>query len=68
MDMNSVTNKPYSSFATRFATFPLKDSKGRVSFFWGVVLGLRCCAPGLLLVAVHRLLTAVASLVAEHGL
>lgn len=44
MDVNSVTNKPYSSFATRFATFPLKDSKGRVSFFLGggVVLGLRC--------------------------
>ena len=41
-----------------------------------VVLGLRCCAGdfsscserGLLLVAVHRLLIAVASLVAEHGL
>ena len=40
------------------------------------VLGLRCCAwafsscseRGLLFVAVHRLLIAVASLVAEHGL
>ena len=40
------------------------------------VLGLRCCVQafsscrerGLLFVAVHRLLTAVASLVAEHGL
>ena len=39
-------------------------------------LGLRCCVRafsscgkrGLLFVAVHRLLTAVASLVAEHGL
>ena len=39
-------------------------------------LGLRCCAwafsccgeQGLLFVAVHRLLIAVASLVAEHGL
>ena len=39
-------------------------------------LGLRCCArafsscheQGLLFVAVHGLLTAVASLVAEHGL
>ena len=40
------------------------------------VLGLRCCArvfsscgePGLLFVAVRRLLIVVASLVAEHGL
>ena len=40
------------------------------------VLGLRCCARafsscgerGLLFVAVHRLLIAVASLVVEHGL
>ena len=40
------------------------------------VLGLRCCVRafsscgerGLLFVAVHRLLIAVASLVAEHGL
>ena len=40
------------------------------------VLGLRCCAwafsscgeQGLLFVAVHGFLTAVASLVAEHGL
>ena len=40
------------------------------------VLGLRCCTwafsscseQGLLFVAVHGLLTAVASLVAEHGL
>ena len=40
------------------------------------VLGLRCCSwafsscseRGLLFVAVHRLLIAVASLVAEHGL
>ena len=41
-----------------------------------VALGLRCCTrafsscgeQGLLFVAVHRLLIAVASLVAEHGL
>ena len=41
-----------------------------------VALGLRCCAhaffscgeQGLLFVAVHGLLIAVASLVAEHGL
>ena len=41
-----------------------------------VALGLRCCARafsscikwGLLIVVVHRLLTVVASLVAEHGL
>ena len=40
------------------------------------VLGLHCCAQafsvcserGLLFIAVHRLLIAVASLVAEHGL
>ena len=40
-----------------------------------VALGLRCCAQafsscskqGLLFVVVHRLLIAVASLVAEHG-
>ena len=39
-------------------------------------LGLRCwaqafsscCEPGLLFIAVHRLLIVVASLVAEHGL
>ena len=31
------------------------------------VLGLHCCM-GFSLIAVHRLLTAVASLVAEHGL
>ena len=32
------------------------------------VLGLCCCEWGLLFVMVHRLLVAVASLVAEHGL
>ena len=32
------------------------------------VLSLRCCAWGLLFVAVHRLLISVASLVVEHGL
>ena len=45
-------------------------------FFFLPVLGLSCCTQafsscgewGLLLVAVHRLLIAVASLVAEHGL
>ena len=45
-------------------------------FLFLAVLGLRCCAwafsscseQGLLLVAVHRLLIAVASLVAEHRL
>ena len=45
-------------------------------FLFLAVLGLRCCArafsscseQGLLLVAVHGLLIAVASLVAEHGL
>ena len=33
-----------------------------------MVLGLRCCAGGLLFLLVHRRLTAVASLVAAHGL
>ena len=45
-------------------------------FFFLAALGLRCCArafsscgeQGLLFVAVRRLLIAVASLVAEHGL
>ena len=45
-------------------------------FFFLAALGLRCCAQvfsscskqGLLFVAVHGLLIAVASLVAEHGL
>ena len=45
-------------------------------FLFLAVLGLCCCAQafsscgerGLLFVVVHRLLTAVASLVAEHGL
>ena len=45
-------------------------------FFFLAALGLRCCAwafsscgeQGLLFVAVCRLLIAVASLVAEHGL
>ena len=32
------------------------------------VLGLRCGELGLLFIAVHRLLIAVASLVVEHGL
>ena len=44
--------------------------------FFGLLLGLHCCARpfsscgewGLLFVAVHGLLVAVASLVAEHGL
>ena len=44
--------------------------------FFLAVLGLHCCSRafsscgewGLLFVAVHGLLTAVASLVAEHGL
>ena len=44
--------------------------------FFLAVLGLHCCTQafsscgeqGLLFVAVHRLLIAVASLVAEHGL
>ena len=44
--------------------------------FFLAVLGLRCCARafsscgerGLLFVAMHMLLIAVASLVAEHGL
>ena len=44
-------------------------------FLFLAVLGLRCCARassscgerGLLFIAVHRLLIAVASLVAEHG-
>ena len=46
------------------------------NFFLLAVLGLRCCVlafsscgeRGLLFVAVRGLLTAVASLVAEHGL
>ena len=45
-------------------------------FYFLAVLGLRCCARtfsscgkrGLLFAVVHGLLTAVASLVAEHGL
>ena len=45
-------------------------------YLFMAALGLRCCVqafsscgePGLLFVAVCRLLTAVASLVAEHGL
>ena len=45
-------------------------------FLFLAALGLRCCAlafsscgeQGLLFFVVHRLLTAVASLVAEHGL
>ena len=45
-------------------------------FFFLAALGLRCCARffsscgerGLFFVAVHGLLIAVASLVAEHGL
>ena len=45
-------------------------------FFFSAVLGLCCCAwafsscgeRGLLFVVVRRLLTVVASLVAEHGL
>ena len=45
-------------------------------FFFLAALGLRCCArafsscgeQGLLFVAVHGLLVAVVSLVAEHGL
>ena len=45
-------------------------------FLFLAVLGLHCCAQafsscgeqGLLFIAVHRLLIAVASLVAEHGL
>ena len=45
-------------------------------FYFLAVLGLCCCAwafsgcgeQGLLFVALHRLLIAVASLVAEHGL
>ena len=37
-------------------------------FIYLAALGLRCCEQGLLLVAVHRLLLAVASLVVEHGL
>ena len=45
-------------------------------FYFLAALGLRCCTQafsscgkwGLLLVAVHGLLIAVASLVAEHGL
>ena len=56
---------------------------GSVFFFFNLfiylflaALGLRCCAwafsscgeRGLLFVVVHRLLIAVASLVAEHGL
>ena len=47
-----------------------------VSLFWEAVLGLRCCVSpfsrcgeqGLLFVAVLGLLSAVASLVAEHRL
>ena len=48
-----------------------------IFFFWGgAALGLRCCARafsscgerGLLFAAVHKLLIAVASPVAEHGL
>ena len=54
--------------------------RSRVFFFFLIyflaVLGLHCCMQafsshgeqGLLFVAVHRLLIAVASLVAEHGL
>ena len=46
------------------------------NFYFLPALGLRCCArafsgcgkQGLLLVAVHGLLIAVASLVVEHGL
>ena len=45
-------------------------------FYFLSVLGLRCymrtfcscCERGLLFIAVHRLLIAVASLVVEHGL
>ena len=47
-----------------------------IYFIYLAALGLRCCAQafsgcgeqGLLFIAVHRLLTAVASLVAEHRL
>ena len=58
----------------------LKKKKNSVSsliyLLFLAVLGLRCCARafsscgkrGLLFVAVHRLLIAVASLAAEHGL
>ena len=56
-----------------------QEKQKSVIFFFNLflaVLGLRCCARafsscgerGLLLVVVHRLLTAVASLAAEHGL
>ena len=46
------------------------------AFFFLAALGLYCCAQafsscserGLLFIVVHRLLIAVASLVAEHGL
>ena len=61
-------------------THPLLLEKGVFKkylfiYFW-LHLGLRCCAQafstcherGLLFVAVSRLLIAVASLVAEHGL
>ena len=45
-------------------------------YLFMAVLGLPCCAwafsscgeQGLLFIAVHRLLTTVASLIAEHGL
>ena len=48
----------------------------RFIYLFLAALGLRCCAwafsccgeRGILFVAVHRLLIAVASLVAEHGL
>lgn len=32
MDVKSITSESYSSFATKHATFPLKDSKDKVSF------------------------------------
>lgn len=32
MELNPITSESYSSFATKHATFPLKDSKDKVSF------------------------------------
>ena len=60
--------------------FRRRSSRLFINFFFNYyflsALGLPCCVRafsscgerGLLFVAVHRLLTAVASLVAEHGL
>ena len=57
-------------------SFPECHINGIMKYLFLAALGLRCCAQafsscgewGLLLIAVHGLLIAVASLVVEHGL